>query len=165
METKCLQNSEYSVHVYAFQYFFPFLFIVFWLRRKANCSYSLQDGIGLFQVGCSSRGSCSLQQFSWQATSAIQTSYQLGYAGRRPGLLGWFCWSILENKLSLGNILVGTGWQTQTWKSSKECYCLKPSQVWFQRELCWGAGCHVSAWCCVNQCCWSTAHTLTSWTS
>lgn len=76
------------LYAYAFQYLFspPPLFSCVLTQKESQPLWnSLQGGLGLFQVGCSSRGSCSLQQLSWQATFAVQTSYQPSYAGGRPG--------------------------------------------------------------------------------
>lgn len=95
------------------------LFIVFWPRRKAiRSDIPCRMGLGLSQVGCSSRGPCSLQQFSWQEDQAELSWTPL------PVLP-----ELLENKWSVGNVSVWTGWQAQTWKASRrvlleafECY-------------------------------------------
>lgn len=52
-----------------------------------------------------------------------------------PGLLCWFCWSYWRNKWALGNRLVWTSWQTQTWKASR--------RVLFKSLLrcCWEGSC------------------------
>lgn len=148
-------------------FFFPF-YCVLTQKESQPLWNSLQDGIGLFQVGCSSRGSCNLQQFSWQATFAIQTSYQPSYAGRRPGKV------LLDSSVgsagATGKIndlwVIYWFWQVGKLKLGKlpGVFCLKPSQVLFGRELCWGAGCPVIAQCHVHQHFWSTGHTLTPWT-
>lgn len=105
-------------------FFFPPLFIVFWLRRKANCS-----GIPCKMGKGSSR---------WAAAPG-DPAVSSSFPGKRPspprlptnpallaGDQAKFSWTpllvlleLLENKWSLGNISVWTGWQTQTCKASR----------------------------------------------
>lgn len=61
-----------------------------------------------------------------------------------PGLLCWFCWSYW--KINDLWVIYRFG-QVGKLKLEKlpGVFCLKASQVLFQRELCWGAGCPVIA--------------------